>query len=64
MLAGTLLFRYCVVRFDGRIPTLRLPAPGHAADFDTSGGGKVDVVEVVPNGEGVSCVSGPCLGRK
>ena len=37
LLAGTLPLRYCTTRFAGRIPTWRLPVPGHAASLVTAG---------------------------
>ena len=41
-----------------------MPVPGHVAGLVASGGGEVDVAEVVPGGEGVSWVSGSGLGTK
>ena len=42
LLAGTLPLRYCTTRFASRIPTWRLPVPGHVAclvtaDLEVSG---------------------------
>ena len=37
LLAGTLPLRYCTTRFASRIPTWRLPVPGHAASLVTAG---------------------------
>ena len=37
LLAGTLPLLYCTTRFAGRIPTRRLPVPGHAASLVTTG---------------------------
>ena len=57
LLAGTLPLRYCAVRFASRVPTWRLPVPGHVA-------GLVTVADVAEVGEGVSWVSGSGPGRK
>ena len=38
LLDGTLPSRYCTTRFASRIPTWRLPVPGHAATPVTTGG--------------------------
>ena len=63
-LAGTLLLKYCAVRFACKVPTWRLPVSGHAACLVTA---ETGVAEVVGNEVGekeVSWVSGSGPGWK
>ena len=47
-----------------RLKKLQVSQTNVLNELDKDGNGEVDVVEVVPDGEGVSWVSGPGLGRK
>ena len=64
LLAGTLPLQYCSTGFACRVPTWRLPLPGHPADLvhaDVGAEGD-DGAEV--GDEGVHWVSGSAPGRK
>ena len=62
--AGTLPLRYCTPRFAGRIPTWRLPVPGHAASLVTAGIEVPSTLGIEVSGREVRCVSGSGLVRK
>ena len=46
LLAGTVLLKYCAVRFARRVTTWRLSVSGHAACLVTAEGGVAEVVGV------------------
>ena len=64
LLDGTLPFRYCTTRFDGRIPTWRLPMPGLAAALVTSDDEVPGSLGIEVSGRKVLRVSGSGVVRK
>ena len=64
LLAGTLPLRYCSTRFASRVPTWRLPVPGHAADLVHAGVGAEGDNGAEVGYEGVHWVCGSGHGRK
>ena len=64
LLAGTLLLKYCTVRFASEVPTWRLLVSGHAAGLVTAERGVVDGGGAEVGNEEVHWVSGSGPGGK
>ena len=64
LLAGTLPLRYCTTRFASRIPTWRLPVPGHAASLVTAGIEVPSALGIEVSCRRVHCVGGSGLVRQ
>ena len=64
LLAGTLPLRYCTTRFASRIPTWRLPVPGHAACLVTASIEVPGASGIEVSRRGVHCVGGSGPARK
>ena len=64
LLDGTLPLRYCTTRFASRIPTWRLPVPGHAAALVTADDEVPGSLGIEVSGRRVLCVSGSGMVKK
>ena len=64
LLAGTLLLKYCAVRFASRVLAWHVPVSGHVACLVTAESGVTEAVGVEVGGEGVWWVNGSGPGRK
>ena len=64
LLCGSLPLRYCTTRFARRMPTWRLPVPGHAAALVTADDEVPGSLGIEVSGRRVFCVSGSGVGKK
>ena len=64
VLDGTLPLRYGATRFVGRVPTWRLPVPGHAASLVTAGIEVPGTLGIEVSCQRVHCVRGSGMVKK